>query len=323
MKRTTKLFVAVVTTALICAGILAAVGAAAPAAPSDGKTVAAPASSSGSAALVLAATESVFTDVPADADYAEAVAWCYEHGLMNGTGGTNFSPDATLNRAMVATILYRAAGEPGVSGAPAFEDTKADDWYSNAVVWASQNGIVTGYGDGTFGTDDPITQEQLDVMIRRYKGENPVWTANPALAVPATRAEAAVAFYSNLGGNASGTSVPSEDAKLEVVVGDAVFTATLADTEAAREFAQMLPMTVSMSDYGGFEKVGPLGKNLTANNSQITTVAGDIVLYNGNNIVMFYGSNSWSYTRLAKIDDLTGWADALGSGSVSVTFRLA
>ena len=266
---------------------------------------------------------SFFTDIPSGAPYEDAVNWCYENGLMNGMGGTSFSPDATLNRAMVATILYRAAGEPVVSGAPAFEDTKADDWYSNAVVWASQNGIVAGYGDGTFGTDDPITQEQLDVMIRRYKGENPVWTANPALAAPATRAEAAVAFYANLGGSAPSTSVPSEDAKLEVVVGDAVFAATLADTTAAREFAQMLPMTVSMSDYGGFEKVGSLGKSLTADNSQITTVAGDIVLYNGNNIVMFYGSNSWSYTRLGKIDDLTGWTSALGGGGVSVTFRLA
>ena len=111
---------------------------------------------------------SFFTDIPSGAAYEDAVNWCYENGLMNGMGGTNFSPDATLNRAMVATILYRAAGEPAVSGAPAFEDTKADDWYSDAVVWASQNGIVAGYGDGRFGTDDPITQEQLDVMIRRH-----------------------------------------------------------------------------------------------------------------------------------------------------------
>ena len=83
----------------------------------------------------------------------------------------------------------------------------------------------------------------------------------------------------------------------------------------------MLPMTITKDDYGGFEKVGSLGRTLTASNSQTTTTAGDIVLYNGNNIVMFYGSNSWSYTRLGKIDDLTGWTDALGRGSVSVTFR--
>ena len=111
--------------------------------------------------------------------------------------------------------------------------------------------------------------------------------------------------------------------KMNVQIGDQTFTATLADTTAAQEFARMLPMTITLDDYGGFEKVGSLGRSLTASNSQTTTAAGDIVLYNGSNIVMFYGSNSWSYTRLGKIDDLTGWADALGHGSVSVTFRLA
>ena len=60
--------------------------------------------------------------------------------------------------------------------------------------------------------------------------------------------------------------------------------------------------------------------NLTTSNSQTTTSAGDIVLYNGNQIVIFYGSNTWSYTRLGKIDDLSGWEDALGSGDVTVTF---
>lgn len=60
-----------------------------------------------------------FSDVPADADYANAVAWCLEQGLMNGIGEATFSPGATLTRAMVATVLYRAAGEPAVSGTPA------------------------------------------------------------------------------------------------------------------------------------------------------------------------------------------------------------
>ena len=110
--------------------------------------------------------------------------------------------------------------------------------------------------------------------------------------------------------------------KMNVQIGNQTFTATLADTKAAQEFAQMLPMTITLDDYGGFEKVGSLGRSLTTSNSQITTVAGDIVLYNSSNIVMFYGSNSWSYTRLGKIDDLTGWADALGHGSVTAIFTL-
>ena len=110
--------------------------------------------------------------------------------------------------------------------------------------------------------------------------------------------------------------------KMNVQIGNQIFTATLADTKAAQEFAQMLPMTITLNDYSGFEKVGSLGRSLTTSNSQITTVAGDIVLYNSSNIVMFYGSNSWSYTRLGKIDDLTGWADALGHGSVTAIFTL-
>ena len=153
-------------------------------------------------ALIIPAFAAVgdtgYSDVDVGADYAPAVVWCREQGLMNGTGGDAFSPDATLTRAMVATVLYRAAGEPVVDGAPAFWDTPAGQWYSNAVVWADQTGIVYGYGDGRFGTNDPITREQLDVMIRRYQGEDPAWTSDPALNVPATRAEAAVAFYSSL-----------------------------------------------------------------------------------------------------------------------------
>ena len=75
-----------------------------------------------------------------------------------------------------------------------------------------------------------------------------------------------------------------------------------------------------MNDYAGFEKVGSLGKSLPTRNRQTTTQPGDIVLYNGDQIVVFYGSNSWSYTRLARIQDLTGWEKALGNGSVEVTF---
>ena len=68
--------------------------------------------------------------------------------------------------------------------------------------------------------------------------------------------------------------------------------------------------------------MGSLGKSLSTDNQQITTQAGDIVLYSGNQIVMFYGSNSWSYTKIGKSDDLSGWEDALGNGSVTVVFSL-
>ena len=114
--------------------------------------------------------------------------------------------------------------------------------------------------------------------------------------------------------------------KMTVQVGESTFTATLEENTAVDAMVEMMergPVTIQMSDYAGFEKVGPLGASLPTSNSQTTTQAGDIVLYQGSQIVLFYGSNSWSYTRLGWIDDLTGWAEALGSGDVSVTFSLA
>ena len=113
--------------------------------------------------------------------------------------------------------------------------------------------------------------------------------------------------------------------KMNVQIGDVIFTATLEDNAAVSEFIEMMreaPVTITMSDYSGFEKVGPLGKSLTTDNRQTTTSAGDIVLYSGNQIVMFYGSNSWSYTRIGRIDDLTGWENALGSGGITAVFSL-
>ena len=125
--------------------------------------------------------------------------------------------------------------------------------------------------------------------------------------------------------NEEETEEPTE-MKMNVQVGDYTFTATLEKNTAVDELLEMMkegPVTISMSDYSGFEKVGSLGRSLTTSNSQTTTDAGDIVLYNGNNIVMFYGSNSWSYTRIGKIDDLSDWNKALGSGSITAVFTIA
>ena len=113
--------------------------------------------------------------------------------------------------------------------------------------------------------------------------------------------------------------------KMKIEVNGSTFTATLADNAAADALVDWVeegPVTLELSDYAGFEKVGPLGRSLPASDSQTTTHAGDIVLYQGDQIVLFYGSNSWSYTRLGRIDDLTGWEDALGSGDVTVTLSL-
>ncbi|MCD8154900.1 MAG: hypothetical protein LUF78_09495 [Clostridiales bacterium] len=116
-----------------------------------------------------------------------------------------------------------------------------------------------------------------------------------------------------------------ETMKMNVQVETSTFTATLESNEAVNALIEMMEsgsVTIRMSDYAGFEKVGALGTSLPANDRQTTTQAGDIVLYNSNQIVIFYGSNSWAHTRLGHIDDLTGWEDALGSSDVEVTFSL-
>lgn len=160
-----------------------------------------------------------FTDVSADANYASAVAWCYEQGLMAGVGGNRFDPEGTLTRSMLATVLYRAEGEPAVTGAPAFTDTQADTWYSNAVTWANEEGFVQGYGNGVFGTNDPVSVEQLEVILGRYTGSGPEWTGDSAKARAATRGEVAVALYDAL---AKDEVTPREDGKVLV----AYFSAT-------------------------------------------------------------------------------------------------
>ena len=113
---------------------------------------------------------------------------------------------------------------------------------------------------------------------------------------------------------------------MKITVGNYELQATLADNSSAEEWKELLsqgPITVEMEDYGGFEKVGPLGTTLTRNDQQITTEPGDVILYQGNQITIYYGTNSWSFTRLAKIDDPTDLQAKLGDGTVQVTFSLA
>lgn len=109
-----------------------------------------------------------FTDVPEGAWYEDAAAYVYKHGLMAGTSATTFAPEVTTSRAMIATILWRMAGSPVVNYAMNYTDVAQGQWYSEAVRWATSEGVVTGYGNGLFGTNDPITREQLATMLWRY-----------------------------------------------------------------------------------------------------------------------------------------------------------
>ena len=100
--------------------------------------------------------------------FYDDVAYVYAKGMMNGTSATTFSPELTTSRAMIVTILYRLEGSPEVSESGSFTDIVSGSWYENAVIWASENGIVNGYGGGLFGPDDTITREQFATILYRY-----------------------------------------------------------------------------------------------------------------------------------------------------------
>ena len=114
-----------------------------------------------------------------------------------------------------------------------------------------------------------------------------------------------------------------EEKTMEMMIGDTPVTVDWEENESVEALEELAAegLTIEMSMYGGFEQVGPIGQSLPANDAQTTTASGDIVLYSGNQLVVFYGSNSWSYTRLGKIVDKTPeeMEDLLGSGDVAVT----
>ena len=91
-----------------------------------------------------------------------------ELGLFAGTSETTFSPDLVMTRAMMATVFYRLAGSPEVSGTAPFTDTDDQAWYAQAVTWAVQDGIIAGYGGGLFGPNDPMTREQMATVLYSY-----------------------------------------------------------------------------------------------------------------------------------------------------------
>lgn len=112
--------------------------------------------------------ETVFSDVSSSAWYAEAVNYVYENGLMTGISSTQFAPNNTLTRAMVVQTLYAMANKPAVSGSENFTDVSSGDWFADAVTWASANGIVSGYNATQFAPNDPLTREQLALILYGY-----------------------------------------------------------------------------------------------------------------------------------------------------------
>ena len=122
-------------------------------------------------------------------------------------------------------------------------------------------------------------------------------------------------------------TITSVENTVNVTINGKIFTASLSDNSSAEAFKNLLKekdITIDMHDYGNFEKVGSLGTTLPRNDEQITTEPGDIILYQGNQITIYYDTNSWSFTRLGKIENITQseLMSAMGTGNATVTFSL-
>ena len=109
-----------------------------------------------------------FADVKASDWFYEAVKYAVQEELFAGTSATAFSPNTPMTRAMLVTVLHRLDGKPSASGTGNFSDVAGGQWYTDAVIWANTSDIVSGYGNGKFGTNDAITREQMAAILYRY-----------------------------------------------------------------------------------------------------------------------------------------------------------
>ncbi len=176
--------------------------------------------------------------------------------------------------------------------------------------------------------DRPFTHGKIGVLMK--KGQEDLLQLVNTVIADMQSSGAMEALRDKYGLNDKGQLPKDNDknmVKLGITVAGKTITADFEDNSSATAFAEKLsggPITVSMSDYGNFEKVGSLGFNLPRNDTSIHTVPGDVILYQGNQITIYYDTNSWTFTRLAHIPGATtdSMKSFLGSGTVSVTFSL-
>ena len=122
----------------------------------------------GSAKIEIVDNNKKFDDVKEENWFKSAVDFVSSHELFIGVSETDFAPNLPMTRAMMVTVLYRLEGSPESDGVTAFDDVDSGTWYTKAVEWATEAGVVMGYDDKTFGTEDKITREQMAVMFYRY-----------------------------------------------------------------------------------------------------------------------------------------------------------
>ncbi len=172
----------------------------------------------------------------------------------------------------------------------------------------------------TAETQDGTTAE-TEVSTDNMASENET-TPEPNLQKPDASSEPTAELP-----NQSKEDEPMKETQFYITANNMTFTANFADNASAAAFRELLRkgnLTINMSDYGSFEKVGSIGTSLPRKDTQISTATGDVMLYQGNQIVIFYGTNSWSYSRLGRIEGATAETllSAFGSGDVIITFSL-
>lgn len=194
------------------------------------------------------------------------------------------------------------------------------------VYYSEPNRIVLFYGDAEVSAEyTPVGYFDVTDEFIRAVEDNPVlegWGNKIVLIAPGSD-EPEVSQTSVIT-----TEEQEETNMINLQIGEQTLTAELADNTSAQAFAELLregPVTVQMHDYGNFEKVGPLPTSLPENNEQITTEPGDIILYQGNSITVYYDKNTWNFTRLGKVQGVTEQElrEILGAGDVEITFSLS
>lgn len=277
-----------------------------------------------------------FSDVDGSASYAEAIQWAAEQGYINGYPDGHFGVSDPVTRAQLAAIFYRAAGNPAASGTSRFSDVRATAYYANAAIWAENSGLISGYPDGRFGVNDPVTRQQVVTILWRWAGSPDAsgedyadetsiaayaqmavdWSqSNHILAgrgnslfAPndsATRAEVVSALYqyrTKLDSDRQESQESNESEgnampQLTIEVDGQVFTATLEDNPTARALLERLPMTISMGELNGNEKYYYMPDSLPTDSHRPGNIrAGDLMLYGSDCLVLFYESFSSGYS---------------------------
>ncbi len=194
------------------------------------------------------------------------------------------------------------------------------------VYYSEPNRIVLFYGDAQVsGEYTPVGYFDATENFVRAVEENPVlegW-GNKIVQIAPGSNEPEVSQTSVIT-----TEEQEESNMINLQIGERNLTAELEGNSSAQAFLELLqegPVTVQMHDYGNFEKVGPLPTSLPGNNQQITTEPGDIILYQGNSITVYYDVNTWNFTRLGRVQGVTQQElkDILSKGDVEVTFTLS